>query len=210
MVRAVPRPGVATIPPLADDEVVTLRPTLSATASRLRRRLRDERGYSLTELLTAMSIMAIVIGTLASVFVSGSNAEVDLSSRFQAQQNGRIALDAFRRETHNSCKATQTSTANVTLWSLAVDGSCTTQNTWCAVGSGQRFALRRKAGATCDASGRRYADYLTTSVIFSLPARATGQLPKVGVDLSIDIKPSATPRVYRLQDQIALRNFLRS
>ena len=207
---AVPRPGVATIPPAADDEVVTLRPTLSATASRLRRRLRDERGYTLTELLTAMSIMAIVIGTLASVFVSGSNAEVDLSSRFQAQQNGRIALDAFRRETHNSCKATQTSSANVTLWSLDAAGSCTTLNTWCAVGTGQRFALHRKAGATCDAAGRRYADYLITSAVFSLPARPTGQLPKVGVDLSIDLKPSATPRTYRLQDQIALRNFLRS
>ena len=174
-------------------------------------RLRDERGYTLIELLTAMSIMGIVIGTLAGVFVSGSNAESDLSKRFTAQQNARIALTAFRRETHNSCKATQTSTANVTLWSLAVDGSCTTQNTWCAVGSGQRFALYRKAGSTCNATGSRlYADYITTSAVYALPTRVSGQLPKVGIDLTVDTKPADTMRRYRLQDQIALRNFLRS
>jgi prepilin-type N-terminal cleavage/methylation domain-containing protein len=206
---------VAPPPPSADDEFVILRPTLLGTVSRLTRRLRDERGFTLTELLTAMSILAIVIGSLATVFVSGSNAEIDLSSRFKAQQDGRIALDAFRRETHNSCKATQTSSADVTLWSIdttpgPTDGSCTVPNTWCAVGGGQRFALHRKAGSTCDASGRRYADYLTTSAVFSLPARAAGKLPQVGVDLTVDLKPADTARRYRLQDQIALRNFLRS
>ena len=173
--------------------------------------MRDERGYTLIELLTAMSIMGIVIETLAGVFVSGTNAESDLSKRFTAQQNARIALTAFRRETHNSCKATQTSTANVTLWSLAVDGSCTTQNTWCAVGSGQRFALYRKAGSTCNATGSRlYADYITTSAVYALPTRVSGQLPKVDIDLRVDTKPADTMRRYRLQDQIALRNFLRS
>jgi prepilin-type N-terminal cleavage/methylation domain-containing protein len=198
------------MPPSADDQSVTLRSTVPGIAARLLRRLRDDRGYTLTELLTAMSIMAIVVATLASVFVSGSNAEVDLSNRFRAQQDARLALDTFRRGAHNSCKATQTSSADVTLWSLAADGSCTTLTTWCAVGSGMRFALHRKTGSTCDATGRRYADHLTTSAVFTLPAQLAGQLPKVGIDLTVDLKPADAARRYRLRDQIALRNFLRS
>jgi prepilin-type N-terminal cleavage/methylation domain-containing protein len=201
---------VARSPEAADDESVTSRSTLHAIVSRLRRRLIDQRGYTLTELLTAMSILAIVIGTLASVMVSGSNSETDLTNRFAAQQEARLALDRFRRETHNSCMATQSSSANVTLWSLAVDGSCTSQATWCAVGSGTRFGLYRKSGATCDSTGLRRADYLITSAVFSLPSRPAGQLPKVGIDMTVDLKPADTRRRYRLQDQIALRNFLRS
>ena len=92
--------------------------------------------------------------------MSGSNAESDLSKRFTAQQNARLALTAFRRETHNSCKATQSSAANVTLFSLAADGSCTTRHTWCAVGSGRASRLPQGRELVNATGSRLYADYL--------------------------------------------------
>lgn len=199
-------PGVAAQHGSADDESVTVRPLLSAFAARLR----DQRGYTLTEMLTVLSIMLIVITTLAGVFVSGSNAEVDLANRFQAQSDARLALDGFRRETHNSCLASQSSTANVTLWSLDAAGSCTSKNTWCAVAVGAGYSLYRKAGTTCDATGRRWARHLTGNAVFTVVAPSSGKLPRVAVDITVDTKPADTLRRYRLQDQIALRNYLRS
>jgi prepilin-type N-terminal cleavage/methylation domain-containing protein len=197
----------------ADDECVTVRPIPPALASRLLRRLRDDRGYTLTELLTAMSIMLIVISTLASVFVSGSNAEVDLSNRFEAQANGRVALDRFRREAHNSCAATVSDVSTVTLYSLDPTSTttlCSLANTWCVRGSGTRYGVYRKAGATCDATGTRYADYLLSNTVFTWVAPTAGKLPRVGLTMSIDPNPTRTPRNYRLEDSIALRNYLRS
>lgn len=191
---------------------MTVRPTVPASASGLLRRLRDERGYTLTELLAALSILLIVVTTLAGVFVSGSNAEAELRMRFQAQSDARLALERLRREIHNTCSVTFTSAATVTLYSenAAAGYTCTVPNTWCTVGSGSRYAVYRKAGTTCDNSGELLADYLTSNSVFSYTAPSAGKLPKVGLALNIDIRPGQSPNVYRLQDAIAVRNYLRS
>ena len=72
------------------------------------RLVRDERGYSMIELLTVMSIMGVVLGGLTTVFASGSKAELDMNRRFQAQSAGRVALDKLRKEIH--CAGGSTST----------------------------------------------------------------------------------------------------
>jgi type II secretory pathway pseudopilin PulG len=195
--------------PTADDEMVTARPFPSSRARRLLVRLLDDRGYSLSELVTVMAIMVTVITALATVFVSGSNAEVDLSNRFQAQSDARVMLDRFRREAHNSCNAASTSSVAVTLYTLS-GGACTVPTTWCASGTAQRYAIYRKAGATCDATGTRWADHLVFNTFFTVVAPSAGKLPRVGIDMTIDTKPADTRRRYVLQDAIALRNYLRS
>ena len=64
------------------------------------RRLAAERGYSLTEMLVVLAILCIVIGPLTQLFVSASTAQVDMTRRFEAQQDMRLALDKLRREIH--------------------------------------------------------------------------------------------------------------
>jgi len=54
---------------------------------RIRSRLGAERGYSLVELLTVMAIMGVVMTGVTALLVQGSNAEVDMNGRFQAQQD---------------------------------------------------------------------------------------------------------------------------
>jgi Tfp pilus assembly protein PilW len=199
---------------VADDESVIVRPILSA----LRRRLaHDERGISLIELLTSMAIMLIVISTLAGVFVSGSNAEIDLRNRFEAQSNARLALDKFRREVHNACLAAPSGAAGSRYTSVTLTFeqpttpfACSIQTTWCAVGTAAPIQLYRKAGATCDGTGVKWADYLTTNELFAVTAASAGTLPKVGINLSVDTKPSDTKRRYHLQDDIAIRNYQRA
>ncbi len=209
---------MAVAPQSADDEYVTLRSAVPSLRDRVPRLLRGERGITLIELMTSMAIMSIILASLATVFVSGSNAEIDLRNRFAAQTDARLALDKLRREVHNSCSASVSSPvgtayAVVTLYSedAAAGYTCTNAATWCAVGSGSRYAIYRKAGTTCNATGSvRWADYLTSNAIFSLVSPSAGTLPKVGVDLPIDTKPADTSRRYRLQDSIAVRNYLRS
>jgi prepilin-type N-terminal cleavage/methylation domain-containing protein len=87
--------------------------------SALLRRLRDEHGYSLVEMLTVLVILGIVMGGLTTLFVQGSNAEIDMNKRFQAQTEARVGLDKIRRETHTACAASQTPSSGA-AWAVTL------------------------------------------------------------------------------------------
>jgi prepilin-type N-terminal cleavage/methylation domain-containing protein len=61
--------------------------------ARLRDRLREEDGFSLTELLAAMSVGAIVLWALMTIFVNGVQGSLRVSDRVEAAQNARLAID---------------------------------------------------------------------------------------------------------------------
>ena len=169
-----------------------------------------EHGYTVIELLVVMVILATVMGSLTTLFVQASTAEVDLNNRFQAQQNARLALDKLRRETHCASQASVASSTSVTL---TLGSYCPTGNgsvTWCTVGSGNRFGLYRKIGASCDATGVKWADYLTSGAVFAYTAQSTTSLAKLRVDFPINVKPKKSVRSYELVDEIVLRNSVRS
>ena len=173
----------------------------------------DERGFTLSEMIVTMAIMGVVIGAVATLFTSGTSASVDLDLRFAAQSEARVALDTFRREVHNACDATVSGGSSVTLKTLTSGYACTTNSsTWCTSGSGSRYGLYRKAGATCNAAGSPRADYLIGASIFTVttPAAGTYLLKKVGIDMTVNQKPSIARLGYRVQDSIALRNGARS
>lgn len=166
----------------------------------------------MTELLVVMVIMGITITAVATLFVSGSNAEVQLNQRFQAQTEARTALDTFRREIHNACAATVTATSvSLTVLDTTTSGyPCNVASaTWCTAGSGSRYGLHRAASGTCSASSPRRADYLTSGSIFSLTTTA-GFLPRVGIDMKVNVKPTAGHLAFRLDDAIALLNARRA
>jgi prepilin-type N-terminal cleavage/methylation domain-containing protein len=173
--------------------------------------VRDERGYTLVEMLTVLVIFGTVMSALMVLFVQGTGAEVDLNNRFQAQQAARVALDKIRREAHCATAVTVSSASSVTL---NLPSYCPTGNgsvTWCTVSLGtSRYGLYRKAGATCDSTGVRWADYLTTANVFSYAAQSSTSLAKLSVDFPIDVKPKRTVDLYELKDDIVLRNSTRS
>jgi prepilin-type N-terminal cleavage/methylation domain-containing protein len=188
---------------------------------RLRRRLRLEGGYSLIEMLIVLSIMGVVMGSLTTVFVTASNAELDMNNRFQAQLGARLALDKMRREVHCGSVATpagSSSSVTVTLPSYCKTGSGSI--TWCTRNvATNRYALYRIVGSTCT-GGVKWADYLvpTSSApvcsgalcIFSYTAQSTSSLAKLHVDFPVNVKPSKSIDMYELQDDIVLRNSTRS
>ena len=186
--------------------------------ARLRSRLTESGGYTLSEMIVVLAILVIVIAALTQLFVSASNAHADMNNRFQAQQNGRIALDRLRREIHCASGVVVPTTSSVTM---TLPSYCPTNDTptpgadssftWCTVGAGAPYALWRYTGTACSGAGRKWADKLTTAAAFpSYTAPAGGNRGTISVDLVVDLTPSDGKQRYELKDDIVLRNTTRS
>lgn len=169
-------------------------------------RARDERGYTMIELLMVMIIMTTVMTSLTAVFVSGSRASIELNQRFEAQQAARVAADRLRREGHCASAVTFTSAANITL---VVPGHCPT-----AVGgvptnvvystelvSTGRYRLKRGTAIV--------ADHLTNGNVFSYSAPSDASLGKLQLDFPVNLTPTQSWKTWRLQTDVVLRNTLR-
>lgn len=181
--------------------------TLRRLATALRR---DESGYSLTELLTVMVILSVVMGALTTMLVSGSRASIDMNLRVEAQTELRLGLDRLRREAHCASLATSgTASVTLTLATTCPTSQGNTSITWCTVGSGTRYGLWRYAGGACSGTGVRVADYLTTATVFGFTPQSATSLAKLAVDFPISLTPGAG-RAYRLTDEIVLRNSTRT
>jgi prepilin-type N-terminal cleavage/methylation domain-containing protein len=197
---------------------------LRRCAAAARRRLGAEHGYSLTEMLVVLAILGIVLGALTQLFISGSTAQVDMTRRFEAQQNMRLALDKLRREIH--CGSAVTAAPPTSLITISLGSYCPTngtgaaaQITWCTKdkngnappGVGAPYSLWRYSGSTCLGTGRKWADYLTVHQIFTAyTAPAGGNLGTLSVNLPVDLGPNDAKQRYVLQDDIVLRNTPRS
>jgi len=175
-----------------------------------RLRLRSERGFTLVELVTSMTILLVVLSGITAAFVSGSRAQSDTEQRFDAQTQLRLGVDRLRREIHSACSASTSSASSVTL--LMPSDCSTTSVTWCTQGSGSRYGLYRAAGATCS-GGVKVADYLTTGSVFAYTAPDTPSgshtRARLHVDLPVDVKPGDGHAAYELVDDIVLRNSTR-
>jgi prepilin-type N-terminal cleavage/methylation domain-containing protein len=190
---------------------------------KLWRRVRSERGYSLVEMLTVLTIMSVVMGSLTTVFVTASNAELDMNNRFQAQLTARLALDKLRREVH--CASVATPAASSSSVTLTLPSYCKTGSgsiTWCTRNlAANRYALYRIVGTTCT-GGVKWADFLvstptaatcgspTALCIFTYTGQSPSSLAKLHVDLPVNVKPSKSVELYELVDDIFLRNSTRS
>jgi prepilin-type N-terminal cleavage/methylation domain-containing protein len=186
------------------------------------RRLASERGYSLSEMLVVLAILGIIIGALTQLFVSASTAEVDMTRRFEAQQDMRLALDTMRREIHCARALSGAPSSSITI---SLGSYCPTNSsgavadiTWCTKdkngnappGAGAPFSLWRHTGTACLGTGRKVADYLTIHNVFTgYPAVPAGHLPTLSVELPVDLTPADAKQRYTLKDDIVLRNVAR-
>jgi prepilin-type N-terminal cleavage/methylation domain-containing protein len=183
--------------------------------------LRDARGYTLVEMLLVLSILGIVIGSLTTILVTASHAELDMNNRFQAQLTARLALDKIRHEVH--CARVATPTGSASSVTLTLPAGCKTGTgaiTWCTRNvATNRYALYRVVGATCT-GGVTWADQLVPTstaptcggalCVFNYTAQSPASLAKLHVDLPTNPKPAKTVYLYELIDDVVLRNSTRT
>jgi hypothetical protein len=181
---------------------------------RLLRRLRsEESGFTLVELVTVLGMFLITVTCLSYALIAANKAEEDMNRRFGSQINARIALDQLRREIHCASAVTPTgssSTITITLGSRCPTAASGTTVSWCTSGTGTRYALYRLVGATCNTTGRKSVDYLTTGTVFSYAAQSTSSLGVLTVTLPVNIRPASGLPDYNLTDDIVLRNSTRT
>jgi prepilin-type N-terminal cleavage/methylation domain-containing protein len=174
----------------------------------LRRRCAGEAGYSLVEMITVMVILGIVLSGLTTMFHAGMTAEVRANRELDAQQNARAALDRMRRELHcasaiSAANGVAVSSVTVTLPPACAGSDATVTYATVAVAA-SRWKLTR-AGATPST----VADYLTSDTIFTYHVPASGTLGRLQVDIPVNVNPADAGTLWRLQDDIVLRNTAR-
>jgi prepilin-type N-terminal cleavage/methylation domain-containing protein len=67
---------------------------------------RDQRGFTLTELLIGIAILGMMLAGLVTVQMQGQESYLIGSHRVEAQQNGRIALELMVRELRSATSVT--------------------------------------------------------------------------------------------------------
>jgi prepilin-type N-terminal cleavage/methylation domain-containing protein len=169
--------------------------------SAARARLRDQRGYSLVELVVVMAIMGTVLAAVTGLFVSGLKSQVDLDNRVQAQNDAVVALSRLRRDVHCARVAAATGSTLTLTTSCAPSGTVS----WCATQTTPgRFALRRSAAGACSATSQQLADYVVSASIFSRGDRSETTLAKVKADFAVRTPTMGSD--YRLCSVLVLRN----
>jgi hypothetical protein len=73
--------------------------------ARVRRRLGDERGLTLLELLAAMSSGLIVAAAAFSLLTTSQHLSSRATDQINADQRGRVAMDKIVQQLHSSCIA---------------------------------------------------------------------------------------------------------
>jgi prepilin-type N-terminal cleavage/methylation domain-containing protein len=187
------------------------------------RRIREEQGVTLIEMLTTILILGIILGGMTTLFMSASTSEINQTNRHEAQQSARLAREALRREIHCaslvSASAGPGSSVTITLGSWCptfVSGQPLV--TWCTqeIVPSKRYALWRYPGpspASCGVTGTtgrtQRTDHLTTGQVFSSyvpPDSVNRTLGKLGVILPVDLTPQDAMQRFTLTDKIAIRN----
>jgi prepilin-type N-terminal cleavage/methylation domain-containing protein len=191
-----------------------------------------EAGYTLIELLIAMTLLGIILAALVSGFTTAIRAETDQTARANDRESAREALERMRQDIHCASAAEAQPTldslgnptgAGYTLQLSVTQGQCSgvTNSSngvqWCSVsvgGSPIRYQVFRTTSGNCNATDALFqVDYITSygtitgGNFWSLPACSTGRLQAVSVNLPVNQNPVSEPQAtYDLADTIAMRN----
>jgi len=178
-----------------------------ASFRRLLRRARSERGFTAVELLVVMVLLAIVMGSIATIYLSGVHTTANLTSQFRAQSSLHTGLNKMRIDVNLACSQTAQSATSVTLDLPPCDG--TKQITWCTRTNGSQYSIYRVSGSSCT-GGFDWTDYVTSSSIFTYTAQNTPSgdyaLPRLHIDVTVNATPTLTSTRYRVVDDLVFRN----
>jgi len=132
---------------------------------RLSKRLREERAFTLVEMVVVMTILTIILAGLSTSMIAGTNSEVVIAQRQQAQSNARVALERMRLDIHCASGVLgpqENGYGGFTLTLTETQNVCPSVTNlpsgvqWCTIpysGSTTRFQLFRETAGNCDGLG---------------------------------------------------------
>lgn len=178
---------------------------------RLRTQRRPEGGWTLVELLVALTIGMVVMGGAVTIVIGAAKSEPRAGAKVDAIQEGRMALERITREVRQGVEAESPSSSRLSLITYVKHETCSgaaagtaipclvTYN--CAAGACTR-TVAQPDGSSPGATAEVVRD-LTSSAVFSYAPGAEDP-DYVGVQLSF-LKTQATGPVV-LADGATLRS----
>jgi prepilin-type N-terminal cleavage/methylation domain-containing protein len=180
---------------------------------------RDERGFTMVEMVCVCVLLGVVLAGVTTVMVGGSHAELQNNNRFKAQTSARTVMDIVRNDVHNACAA-NVANSGALLKLAFIPSSDYTQCgaaaanpkvLWCALSSpttSGRYAIYRSTASTCtSANGILEADMLTSNTLFSTATSiSVAQRQAVSVTLPISYVQGVYGQAFTLGQSLTLRN----
>jgi prepilin-type N-terminal cleavage/methylation domain-containing protein len=145
------------------------------------RRLRDEGGVTLIEMVMVLAILGIVLAGVTTVFISGSRAELQVNNRFQAQEASRLAMASIRKDMHGACAAAVKTGGNmqvtlaIPIKDPATSPGTPNATTQCGV-TGPNTAKVVYLVCTSPTNSAKYAIYRLTADPPATPCPSAGKL----------------------------------
>jgi len=169
---------------------------------RLSKRLREERAFTLVEMVVVMTILTIILAGLSTSMIAGTNSEVVIAQRQQAQSNARVALERMRLDIHCASGVLgpqENGYGGFTLTLTETQNVCPSVTNlpsgvqWCTIpysGSTTRFQLFRETAGNCDGVGETLlVDFISQPSAGWPTNTATSPTP---TDYSGNIWPTST------------------
>jgi prepilin-type N-terminal cleavage/methylation domain-containing protein len=196
---------------------------------RIRRRLAQEGGFTLVELLITLTLLGIVMGAITTSFSTGIVSEARTVAEATNEENARLALDRLRMDIH--CASAENLAPGVTtqggyyivlteLKDSNNDAQCkkialassSSWVEWCTIKiTSTRWQLFRDNAKECSGTASTFmVDYIVKPDIWTVPAPIDCWQFGVGVDLITNENPGTTKYQYKLQDTIGMRNSIRT
>jgi len=154
--------------------------------------LKDEKGFSLIELMVVVAVLSIVILGLVTFFTAGTRSWVSGQSQLKAQREARQVMDRMVKEIRHGKSATLNSTESIKVHIPALSDSSAYYVTFEKSG--------RYLNRIVDSGTNHLLDNVT-KLEFTLPDSAKLNI-LFEVDVDDDDKPDIT-----LKTHVRLRNF---
>lgn len=166
---------------------------------------KQQRGFSLIEMMVAVVILGLIILALVTFFTGGTKAWVAGQSQLEAQRNARQAMDRMVREIREASNVIASSTSSIEI-NFNTPWNTNLKYSW----SGDEWdpILRGTIPLINNVQSLAFTFFDTSNVEvdLTLTEESASKISKVHIDLRVDVDQDSNPDI-TLNADVKLRNF---
>jgi len=165
---------------------------------------KQQRGFSLIELMVVVVILGIIVLGLVTFFTGGVKSWVAGQSQLEAQRNARQAMDRMVREIREADSINSSSTPYIISFHTPFNG-----NIIYNYNSGDKTIYRQKNGNSTILIAdvlKFEVTYWNSSEVEKTPSSESDEISKVCIILEVDVDKDENSDI-TLNSDVSLRNF---
>jgi len=166
--------------------------------------IKNNKGFSLIEMMIVVAILGIIILGLVTFFTGGTKSWVAGQSQLKAQREARQAMDRMVKEIREARSINNSSTLSSISFNSPFNGDITYN-----YNSGDKKVYRQKSGNSSIVIDNVLVfevTYWNSNEIEKTPSSESNEISKVHIDLQVDVDDDGNPDI-TLNTDVSLRNF---